>query len=326
VSAPKSRRAALFIACLGAFLGIVLVPSASATYPGHNGLIAFNAVTGDHNQLFTVRSNGHALRQITHVDGDALFADWSPDGRRIAFEFDPADGSGASVEIMNADGSGIVNLTPEPACCQGQPSFTPDGKRIVFERVNIDTGDDAIWSMRTDGTDQRRIIGPFAPGIGFATEPNVSPDGRILSFVGFDGSIIGPAGEPAQGLFTSTVTGAGLKQLMPFDSDQSVKTDWSPDGKLLLGGVNANFLHPSVGANIFTIHPDGTGFRQLTHYPAGTNAFAGSYSPNGQWIVFRLEQNNRFALSRMRDDGHNLHAILPFSDTFKPRNSDWGPR
>src|SRR5438132_10314753 len=101
---------------------------AHATYPGHDGLIVFNAVTNGQNQIYTVRPNGHDLRQITHLDGDALVADWSPDGRQIVFEFDPSDGSGASVQLMNADGSGLTNLTPTPACCPGQPSFTPDGK------------------------------------------------------------------------------------------------------------------------------------------------------------------------------------------------------
>src|SRR5262249_36909273 len=147
--------------------------------------------------------------------------DWSPDGRRIVFELDYADGSGGGVVVMNADGSGLTNLTPTPVCCNGQPSFTPDGRRIVFERFDPDTGDDAIWSMKTDGTDQRLVADPWPNGAGFATDPNVSPDGKTLSFVGWDGSVFGPppAFEPAQGLFTSGLDGSNMHQLMPFSSD-----------------------------------------------------------------------------------------------------------
>jgi Tol biopolymer transport system component len=322
---PKYRRLALF-ALLATFVALVLVPQASATYPGHNGLIAFNAVTAGQNQIFTVRPNGHDLRQITHVDGDAFFADWSPDGRQIVFELDTADHG--TVALMNADGSDLTDLSPSPVCCSGQPSFTPDGKRIVFERFDPNTFDDAIWSMKSDGSDQKRVIDPWPNGAGFATDPNVSPDGNTLSFVGFDGSLIGPPPnfEPAQGLFTSGLDGSNLKQLLPFSSDQAIKQDWAPDGGHLLIGVNANFFHQGDSANIATIRPDGTDLQYLTHYQGGdVNAFAGSYSPDGQWIVFRLEDHGNYALYKMRADGSNLHAILGLS-SFRPRNIDWGPR
>ena len=74
---------------------------------------------------------------------------------------------------MNADGSAMVVLPPGARRPEGDPSFTPDGTRIVFERFVPDTNDDAIWSMKVDGTDRRGSIRP-----GGATDPNVSPDGR----------------------------------------------------------------------------------------------------------------------------------------------------
>jgi Tol biopolymer transport system component len=192
--------------------------------------------------------------------------------------------------------------------------------------------------MRTDGRDVRRVVDPWPDGAGFATDPNVSPDGETLSYVGFDGSLVGPppASEPAQGLFTTDLddsddeddddTSAGIHQLLPFSDDLAIKQDWSPDGRRLLAGVNANFLHAGDSANIVTLRPDGSGLRYLTHYTGGeVNAFAGSYSPDGRWIVFRIEDHGRFGLFRMRTDGSDLRQILPFSD-FRPRGNDWGPR
>ena len=322
------RKPLIGLASLGLLVTLVVVSSADATYPGRNGLIAFNAVTNGQNQIYTVDQKGHGLRQITHGDGDSLVADWSPDGRKIVYEFDYGDGSGAGVEIMNADGGNLVNLTPTPVCCSGQPSFTPDGKRIVFERYDPDTNDDAIWSMKTNGTDVKRVVDPWPNGAGLATDPNVSPNGKTLSFVGFDGSLTGPPpnNEPAQGLFTSGLGGNNLKQLMPFSSDQAIKQDWSPDGKHLLMGVNANFLHQGDSANTARIRPNGSGFRMLTHYGGGeVNAFAGSYSPDGKWVVFRLEDHGSYALERMHADGSHVQTILPLS-SFRPRNIDWGPK
>jgi Tol biopolymer transport system component len=317
------------IVILVAIAAAAFTARAHATPPGKNGLIAFNAVTADgSNQIFTVRPNGKDLRQITHLAGDALSVDWSPDGTHLVFEFDAGDGSGAFVEIMRTDGSGVTNLTRATPCCSGQPSFTPDGRRIVFERFDPSTFDDGIWSMNVDGTDQRHVISPWPDGVGFATDPNVSPDGAILSFIGWDGTLVGPppAFEPAQSLDTTTIGGVGLNQLLPPPYDLAIKHDWSPDGGTILAGVNANFFVQGNSANIVALSPDGSGLRYLTNYHGGTvNAFAGSYSPDGRYVVFRLEDHGAFSLMQMNADGGHLKTIFG-PGSLRPRNIDWGPR
>ena len=96
----RPRTAILAIAILAT---LILAPGVGATAPGRNGRIAFQAQTDAGLQIFTVRANGHDLRQLTHVDGDATGPDWSPDGRRIAFS---SDLSGESrLYVMDRDGS-----------------------------------------------------------------------------------------------------------------------------------------------------------------------------------------------------------------------------
>jgi hypothetical protein len=76
---------------------------------------------------------------------------------------------------------------------------------------------------------------------------------------------------------------------------------------------------------VVTIRPDGTGQRYLTDLQTpDQRAFAGGYSPDGKWIVYRLEHGDQNALMVMRTDGQGAHAVLPFSP-FRPRNIDWGP-
>ena len=288
-----------------------LAPAASATYPDRNGLIVFQADTGSGYQIYTVKPNGHDLRQITHLDGDALHADWSPDGRRIAFAVQ-TEADCSNLAIMNADGSHLAIVAHGPDICEDEPSFTPDGSRLVFERYDAATNVDALWSMNLDGTDRHRII---APPNG-ATDPNVSPDGRTLSFVGFNGQDLG------QALFTVNMDGTGLTRLTSYATDVAIKQDWAPDGRHLVYTDNADtFDQP---ANVVTIRPDGTGSRGVTHYESpDRRAYVGSYSPDGQWIIFRVEDHGSYALYRARPDGSDRHAILPFSD-FRPRGIDWG--
>jgi Tol biopolymer transport system component len=306
------RRTALAMSLAGCFaLVLMLVPPAHATFPGHNGLIAFYSSTDQGAQIFTVRPNGRDLRQITHVNGDASDVDWSPDGRRIAF--DVATPDSAQIAIMNADGSGLVTLPKAPGnIIEVDPSFTPDGRRLVFLTNN--GGDDALWSMKLDGTDRRLIK------TGGASDPNVSPDGRRIAFVSFNGEPFGTA------LSTSSIDGSMYRQLTPFSFNVGFRLDWAPDGRQLAFIHNVDLVIPNTSVNIATIRPDGTGLRFVTHYrDQQVRALLGSYSPDRHWIVFRLEANGQFGLYKVHPDGTHLRPILGLSN-FAPRFIDWGPR
>jgi Tol biopolymer transport system component len=266
---------------------LVLAPPAAATFPGKNGLIAFQADTGSGSQIYTVRPNGHDLRQITHGAGEASLPDWSPNGQQIAFALGEC-----TIAFVNYDGTGLRVLPSQtPDGCETDPSFTPDGSRIVFERYDQATNDDAIWSMNLQGGDRQRI----ATSEGGATDPNVSPDGQTLSFLGFV-----PDGLTAQ--FTSSIDGSNVAQLTPTLYGIASKSDWAPDGRRLVFSDNAD--NPDKPVNIATIRPDGTGLRYLTDFRSpDTRAYVGGYSPDGNWIVFRLQDHGRYGLYRMRPDG-----------------------
>jgi Tol biopolymer transport system component len=297
------------LACLAMLLSAA--GTAFATFPGHNGLIAFQAQTSAGVQIYTVRPNGKDLQQITFLNGDAVAPAWSPNGRRIVFEHD-APGECGNVAIMNADGNGLIEF-PVPGVCEGDPSFTPDGTRIIFDRIDPATNDEAFWSMDLNG-DNRQRIGPCC------ADPNVAPNGEKISFLGFNGDPNGSA------LFTSNIDGSNLFQVTPFSFDVAVKQDWAPDGKRLVFSIYGDVPITGVSTNIVTIRPNGKQLRFVTNYEGGdVSAFVGSYSPDGRWITFRLNDHGLFGLYKIHPDGSGLKAILPLSD-FRPRFIAWGAR
>jgi Tol biopolymer transport system component len=114
-----------------------------------------------------------------------------------------------------------------------------------------------------------------------------------------------------------------VRQVTPTLNGITFKHDWAPDGSRLVMSDNAD--NPDLTVNVVTIRPDGTGLKYLTdNQTPDQRAFAGTYSPNGKWIVFRQESGDQSALMVMRTNGQGMHAILPFSD-FRPRSIDWGP-
>ena len=230
----------------------------------------------------------------------------------------------AQLAIVRWDGSGLRVLPQPDEVFDDQASFSPDGRRIYFERFTIATNDDAIWSMKLNGRDQRRILGPFPNG--FVTDPNVSPDGRTLSFQGSDGTVAGPPPgfHVPMGLFTADIDGTDITQIRPFTADETVKADWAPNGRRIVVTENANLFDPEESANIVSMRPDGSRVQALTDFDPGVRAYLGSSSPDGEWLVFRLETDTLFGLYRMHPDGSHVREILPMS-TFKPSLIDWGP-
>jgi len=86
---------------------------------------------------------------------------WSPDGTRIAFTgiYRCPHAGGLDIWVMNADGSGKVDLTDDDGTDDVHPAWSPDGTRIAFasNRGDLSTSAPDIYSMRADGSDIVRL-------------------------------------------------------------------------------------------------------------------------------------------------------------------------
>ena len=303
------RLAALVVVAAITSLGLVAISGpAQATFPGQNGRIAFQGEKPSGTAIYTMNPNGTGLRRLTPRKGEALTPDWSPNGRLIAVAQHEC-----RVAIMRADGTHRRVLPSKtPGGCETDPSFTPDGSRLVYVRFDP-PDDEAVWIMNLDGTNRQRIT---APNVG-APDPNVSPNGRKVSFIG--------AGKPERrgALFTASLNGSNLFRVTPF-LGVGFKSDWAPDGRHI---VITTHIDSPKSPNVATVRPDGSQLRMLTHYKGGAKAgLAGSYSPNGRWIVFRFEdpKQEKFRVYKMSPNGSHRKLIRRFH--FATRNLDWGPR
>jgi Tol biopolymer transport system component len=114
------------------------------------------------------------LVESTFVD---FAAQYSSDGRRIAFQSDRADDTGA-VWLADSDGSNPTRLTRGPGREQGSPSWSPDGTSIAFS-AEAENGRADVWTIGTDGTGLHQVTHDPADESG----PRWSRDGRSLYFV-----------------------------------------------------------------------------------------------------------------------------------------------
>jgi Tol biopolymer transport system component len=309
------------VACLAVLtLGQVAISigPAHATFPGHNGYVALQGETAEHGvQLYSADPETGSWRRVTDVTGVPVFPDWSPNGRRLAFEVVPPSGEQCRIWLAASDGRRARNLSQHRRGCEQNPSFTPDGHRIVFVAQRCESCTERIWTMDLHGR-RRRVITDSPPGF-HSVDPNISPDGRLLSFVAENE-------QNRAGLFVVGMDGHRRHNVVPTSYDVERKHDWSPDGQRLLFDDNAN--EATLPSNLMTVRPDGSDLRHITTFNhQGDNArkaHVGSYSPDGRWIVYRLTVDDQPQLLQRPVGGGAPQVItLDQGPTFNG-NGDWG--
>jgi Tol biopolymer transport system component len=82
------------------------------------------------------------------------------------------------VYVVNADGSGVRNLTPKAmGAAYAAPAWSPDGQKITFASERA--GSSEIYLMNADGSGQRSLTRNQA----YDGDPAWSPDGQRITFV-----------------------------------------------------------------------------------------------------------------------------------------------
>ena len=138
---------------------------------------------------------------------------WSPDGRKIAFV---RLSKRLGVYVVNADGSGMRNLTPKPVGTDASPAWSPDGRKIAFVSLRDDNSE--VYVMNANGSGQRSLTRNPA----FDDDPAWSPDGRLIAFRSTrDGNT---------DIYIMNADGSGQRNLTRSPANES-SASWSPAQK-----------------------------------------------------------------------------------------------
>lgn len=122
---------------------------------------------------------------------------------------------------VNADGSGLTQLTDTPAVLELDPAASPDGTMIAYSALDLASGAPTVWVMDADGSNQHQLITTGPPA---QLAPAWSPDGSKLVFSG--GTLDVPYDVQ---LFVANADGTAVEQLTTSDGRFHGAAAWSPD-------------------------------------------------------------------------------------------------
>jgi Tol biopolymer transport system component/DNA-binding winged helix-turn-helix (wHTH) protein len=291
--------------------------------------------------LWTFRPSGLAGRRLGELVGND--ADWSPDGRRIAYA--------TYNQVWTADASGMrKRKVAEKEGLASYPRWSPDGQRIRFTSLAWETYQNKIWEVSAEGGAVRPLLPDWsAPQWGgrwtpdgnyyvFNSESNIwavsekrpwfrkkglkpiqltaGPLHYYAPLPAADGRGIFAVGEMRRG----EVLRYDAKQsefLPTFPGLSADGIDYSRDGEWIV-----YVTYPQ--GDLWRSRLDGSQRLQLTSAPM--KAFLPHWSPDGRQIVFSARKPgevwNAYLIGA---EGGTPEVVAPSTTPQDTRSASWSP-
>ncbi|MEA3511447.1 MAG: hypothetical protein U9R51_08440 [Actinomycetota bacterium] len=276
---------------------------ARASHPGNNGRLVYaDGVEVEPgmwgSEIFTMNPDGSDVRRLTFDGGREPWIwisesrrvlssnsspAWSPRGDVIAYIHLSTT---STIHLMDPEGREL-GFVPHEFADVRSLSWSPDGQRLAFFASK--SYEDAIWTIRTDGTDVQQVIAENQGSVIFIGGPVWSPDGNSIAFTAYDEDVLSRTG---RSVYTVETDGSNLRR---FDcgewigaSDRAFKADshspeWASDGETLYCASGDS------DTDIWGVRlADASTFGPLTTFSG--NECEPTTSPGGTTLLFTSEE------------------------------------
>ena len=250
---------------------------------GGTGQIVFASTRSGIPQLYLVNADTTDLTQLTIMEKGACQPSWSPDGSQLVFispclgraDFFETIYNESSLYLINADGTGLKQLTPAPGS-DFEPAWSPDGTQIAF--TSIRGGFRQIYSLDVDSLEISLLTNTTSSIE--SSQASWSPDGTKIAYMA---KRVG-----AYQVWAMNADGQESVQLAHSGQDLwDYLPSWSPDGRTLF------FNQRRLGAfRPWLMQID---YGDLDQDPRKMNFITPiedvSFSPDGYWLAYEGMDN-----------------------------------
>jgi Tol biopolymer transport system component len=299
--------------------------STSAAGPAGTMVLPLDPTGGQNFKLYLLNLGGSDPMRLTPTDsvitGSETIPAWSPFARQLVFV--GYTDNGVDLFTINADGTGLRNLTDAPGLYR-DPSWSPDGTRILYTHATNDGSHIEVIDLASGE------ITALTNATGGASEPVWSPAGDRIAYVdleigacknplpptptltaeatGISESVSGSIacnGDPITTLATMKPDGSDVQRLLS-TSVYAEDPRWSPDGSTIaLTTFGAN--HSSE--QVWLVNMDGS--RPSRNVTAEQTSSIPRWSPDGEKLSMMIIDpgGSEAALNVMDASGTNLHHL-----------------
>jgi dipeptidyl aminopeptidase/acylaminoacyl peptidase len=264
--------------------------------PESNGEVAFLLGSGGilgPSPLYVVGPGTEARR--IGIPGDLPLTDfaWSPDGSTIAYLVSAGEGSGGSIDVVDADGSGNRTLVRSSTPLSGI-SWSPDGQWIVY-------GQGIAVAPKADNRYRlfARPTGGGAPlmlthGPDEGLLPTWSPEGTRIAYLA-----LSPPFQPhtAASLMVMNADGLGATTVLRASGLHMSGPAWSPDGR---------WLAVVEGQDLRLVRLDGSGSHVIYRCRGDCTSRAPRWSPDGSQIALTVYHGGRWRIRTITPTGKRV--------------------
>ncbi|MCK7580553.1 MAG: hypothetical protein MZV65_36195 [Chromatiales bacterium] len=187
-------------------IGNVISPSFS---PDGQAVLFANRAADGPTSLWKVESTGKNPKLLYAGPNTIVSADWSPDGNTIAFAMAVESPNAYEVFLMNADGTGVRQLTRGLEGIGGSLDWSPDGKYLLIYAGPL--GDKNIFRVDVEAQTASQLTDG-----GNNAAAAYSPDGAWIAFNSL-------RNDDQADIFIMRADGSDLRQIT-----DNPEPDWQP--------------------------------------------------------------------------------------------------